>query len=64
MLSRGPGGVSDMARGFGYSIYLMLGLVFGIIGIIVLVIVRTMIREERQRAERERQKKDPPPPPS
>ncbi len=54
-MSAGPGGVSDMARGFGYSIYLMLGLVFGIIGIIVFVVARTILREERARQERERQ---------
>jgi len=47
-----------MARGFGYSIYLMLGLVFGIIGIIVFVVARTIIREEKARKDRE-QKKPP-----
>ena len=52
-MAAGPGGISDMARGFGYSIYLMLGLVFGIIGIIVFVVARTIVREEKARRDRE-----------
>lgn len=42
-----------MGRGFGYSIYFMLTLLFGIAGIIVFVVWRTIAREERQRRERE-----------
>lgn len=43
--------------GFGYSIYFMLGLVFTIIGIIVFVVARTILREEKQRAAREAARK-------
>ena len=38
----------------GYSIYFMLTLVFGIMGVIVFFVARTIAREERRRAERER----------
>jgi hypothetical protein len=50
-----------MGRGFGYSIYFMLTLLFGIAGIIVFVVWRTIAREERQRREREASKAPPPP---
>lgn len=43
-----------MGRGFGYSIYFMLTLLFGIAGVIVFVVWRTIAREERQRREREK----------
>ncbi|HEX7900166.1 MAG TPA: hypothetical protein VF950_20530 [Planctomycetota bacterium] len=42
-----------MGRGFGYSVYFMLTLLFGIAGIIVFIVARTIAREERQRRERE-----------
>ena len=42
-----------MGRGFGYSIYFMLTLLFGITAIIVFIVARTIAREERQRRERE-----------
>lgn len=42
-----------MGRGFGYSVYFMLTLLFGIAGIITFVVARTIAREERQRRERE-----------
>ena len=42
-----------MGRAYGYSIYFMLALVFTIIGVIVFVVVRTIVREERQRSARE-----------
>ncbi len=46
-----------MGRGFGYSVYFMLTLLFGIAGIIFFVVWRTIAREERQRREREAAKK-------
>ncbi len=46
--------MTDAAKGFGYSIYFMLLLVFGLIGTIVFFVGRMIIREERQRVERER----------
>lgn len=45
---------SGEGLGFAYSIYIMLGLVFGLMGAIAFLVVRTIRREERQRAERER----------
>lgn len=49
-----PVELSDAAKGFGYSVYFFLLLVFSVIGAIAFFVVRTMIREERQRAEREK----------
>lgn len=42
-----------MGRGFGYSIYFMLTLLFGIAGFITFIVWRTIAREEKQRRERE-----------
>lgn len=42
-----------MGKAYGYSIYFLLALVFTIMGIIAFVVVRTIVREERQRAVRE-----------
>jgi len=42
-----------VGRAYGYSIYFMLTLVFTIMGVIAFVVVRTIVREERQRAARE-----------
>ena len=54
-MTTGPGGkgqLTDAAKGFGYSIYFMLTLVFGIMGTIVFFVVRTMITEERKMNEK------------
>jgi hypothetical protein len=48
-----PGGMTDADHGWNYSIYLMLGLLFGIAGVIVFAVARTIRREERDRAGRE-----------
>jgi hypothetical protein len=46
-----------MGRGFGYSVYFMLTLLFGIAGIITFIVWRTIVREERQRRAREEARK-------
>lgn len=43
--------MSGTAKGFGYSIYFMLALVFGLLGTITGYVVRTIRREERALAE-------------
>lgn len=48
-----PGGMSDIDHGYNYSIYLLLGLLFGIAGVIVFTVARIIRREERERARRE-----------
>ena len=40
--------MSKTAQGFGYSIYFMLALVFGLMGSIVAYVVRTIRREDRE----------------
>ena len=40
--------MSDTALGFGYSIYFMLTLVFGIMGTIAGYVIRIIRREERE----------------
>lgn len=53
-----------MGLGFGYSIYFMLSLLFGIAGFITFIVWRTIAREEKQRLAREAAKRgglsDPP----
>ena len=48
-----PGGMADADYGWNYSIYLLLGLLFGIAGVIFFAVARTIRREERERAHRE-----------
>ena len=53
--------MTDTAKGFGYSIYFLLLLVFGVIFTIVFFVARMIIREEKAQALKEQGSTPTPP---